>query len=263
MSDARHHDAIRAEFDAQATSWAALDQRDDPGIAWIVERIVPRKADHVLDVGAGSGLLARALAPRVRTVRAVDLTPAMLSAGRDAARRQGLTNIAFDLGAAESLPYADSAFTLVVSRFMLHHVTDPSRALREMARVCAPGKRIAIIDITAPSDPATAERYNALERLRDPTHTVALSSASLARHITDAGLELLATETRDVTMDLVTWLNFTATDPARRARITSALVMDHQRWSAPTGFRPDAAAATLTFQHEWTLCLARRVRPEA
>src|SRR5581483_2200700 len=255
-----HHDAVRAEFQAQATSWAGLDHHENADIDWVVQCIAPRRSDSVLDVGAGSGLLARALAPHVRQVRAIDLTPAMLTAGRDAARREHLTNIAFDLGAAESLPYADGSFTLVVSRFVLHHLTDVHRVLREMARVAASDHRVAIIDITAPDDPAIAERYNALERLRDPTHTIALSQADLARHIADVGLEVISTQSRDVTMNLATWLDFTATDPERRARITSALVGDHQGLSEPTGFRPEATGATLTFRHRWTLCIAS-VRP--
>jgi ubiquinone/menaquinone biosynthesis C-methylase UbiE len=84
------------------------------------------------------------------------------------------------------LPYADGAFTLVVSRFLLHHVTDPDAVVREMARVCAPGGRVAIVDITAPEDPKIAERYNAIERLRDPTHTAALSSSALASRVAGA-----------------------------------------------------------------------------
>jgi ubiquinone/menaquinone biosynthesis C-methylase UbiE len=49
---------------------------------------------------------------------------------------RGLTNLHFQLGDAEQLPFAEQTFDIVVSRYALHHSEDPQRILAEMARVC-------------------------------------------------------------------------------------------------------------------------------
>jgi ubiquinone/menaquinone biosynthesis C-methylase UbiE len=145
----------------------------------MVERLRLQPHFAVLDVAAGTGHLSRAMAPHVARVVAVDLTPEMLAEGRREAARQGLTNVVFEPGMAEHLPYDEGAFDLVVSRFALHHFAEARRPLQEMARVCRRGSRVAIIDLVSPDDPAVAATYNHLERLRDPSHTRALAAAEL------------------------------------------------------------------------------------
>src|SRR5262249_24293280 len=95
------HEAIRQEFGRQAERWS----RDeiDGNLLWAVDRFGLRPGFSVLDVAAGTGLLARAIAPRVTSVVALDLTPAMLAHGRRCAERDGIENLRFDEGAAEAL----------------------------------------------------------------------------------------------------------------------------------------------------------------
>src|SRR5881409_66687 len=111
-----HADAIRREFAKQAPSF------EDPKysfanprlLRWILDHLPYRPADVVLDVAAGTGHVARALAPHVRQVVAIDLTEAMLVAGWEEARRAGIENLLFHVGDAAALPYLDDAFDLVV-----------------------------------------------------------------------------------------------------------------------------------------------------
>ena len=66
------------------------------------------------------------------------------------AARKGIRNVAWDQGDAYHLRYADGGFSIVVTRYSLHHLLDPQAALREMVRVCAPGGRIVVVDAYAP-----------------------------------------------------------------------------------------------------------------
>jgi SAM-dependent methyltransferase len=100
----------------------------------------------------------------------------------------GLTNVEWRQGDVSSLPFEDGSFTIVVTRFSVHHFPQPAAVLREMARVCAPGGRLVVVDMYASQDPATAAEFNRLERLRDPSHMRSLTLAELKGVFGEAGL---------------------------------------------------------------------------
>jgi ubiquinone/menaquinone biosynthesis C-methylase UbiE len=87
---------------------------------------------RVLEVGCGTGLILSRLAPLARAAVGIDLSRGMLSR----AQARGLTVFQ---ALATDLPFADASFDLVCSFKVLAHVPDIDRALREMARVTAPG----------------------------------------------------------------------------------------------------------------------------
>src|SRR5947208_7622122 len=114
-----------------------MPAHSDAGIVRLIReaaRVGP--GSRVLDVACGPGLVALALAEAAGHVTGLDLTPAMLDKARQLQRRSGLANLSWDLGRADALPYPDGAFDAVVTRFSFHHLTDPAKALAEMARVC-------------------------------------------------------------------------------------------------------------------------------
>src|SRR5262249_12329331 len=91
------------------------------------------------------------------------------------------------VGDAVPLPFPDASFSVVVSRYAMHHFLEPRAVLAEMVRVCAPGGRVAVIDVFT-SSPEQAEAYNRGEKLRDPSHVQALSLAELTGLCHEAGL---------------------------------------------------------------------------
>ena len=98
--------------------------------------------DRVLDVGCGTGVLAREAAARVGPsgrVTGLDLNEGML-----AVARRLRPEIDWRQGDALDLPFAERAFDVVVSQFALMFFPDRPRALREMWRVLAPGGRLAV-----------------------------------------------------------------------------------------------------------------------
>jgi ubiquinone/menaquinone biosynthesis C-methylase UbiE len=246
------HDVIRREFGQQAAHFGeqGLTLSNQAYLRWMVEQLDLRPHFEVLDVAAGTGHLSRAIAPHVRRVVALDLTPEMLAHGQHEAEQQGLTNVVFEQGEAEHLGYANEAFDFVVTRFSLHHFADARGPVQEMARVCRRGGRVAVIDLVSPDDPVVADTYNHLERLRDPSHVRALTADELQRFVRATGLSIVHTSRRDVEVHLDRWLDLTRTSPAARATIREALIHDLQGLKT-SGMRPYMCDQELKFLHAW------------
>jgi ubiquinone/menaquinone biosynthesis C-methylase UbiE len=137
-----YHDAAARSYDAK---WAiAFDERCVRYVRERGERMLPgRRYRRVLDVGSGTGffILNLWLAGFVGEAHACDISPGMLAACADSARRVGC-DISLRTGDAEALPYEDGAFDLVIGHAFLHHLPEPEVALAEIHRVLAPGGAI-------------------------------------------------------------------------------------------------------------------------
>jgi SAM-dependent methyltransferase len=172
VSDA-HGEAILDQFTRQAVPFATAPSiRDEAALRTVIAFSACSPDDTVLDVACGPGILACAFAQVARHVTGIDLTPAMLEQARALQAAQRLTNLTWRQGDVLPLPFTDGAFTLVVSRFAFHHLLDPAAVLAQMRRVGAPGGTVMVID-SAPA-PDKADAFNAMERLRDPSHVRAL-----------------------------------------------------------------------------------------
>ena len=166
---------------ARSRDWSAL-----------IELCRPLPDDRALDVGAGPGLLSAALAPRV--ARAVALDPSRALLERAPA---GVETVE---GSGEAIPFGDGEFDLVTAVNTLHHVDDMAATLAEMVRVLAPAGRIVVQDYLADPDPAVADRWELVERLRDPDHRRLPEAGEVERLL--AGHGLRARAGADVAVDL-------------------------------------------------------------
>jgi SAM-dependent methyltransferase len=189
MTEASHQRLILDQFTRQATLFStAAPITDADALRMIVEAARPGLDDTVLDVACGGGIVVCAFGPHVRRATGIDVTPAMLEQAQRLAAEKGLTNVEWRQGDVNSLPFGDGSFTIMVTRFSVHHFADPAAVLREMARVCAPGGRVVVVDMYASADPAKAAEFNRLERLRDPSHVRSLSLDELKGVFGKAGL---------------------------------------------------------------------------
>lgn len=118
----------------------------------------PEDAKKVLDVGTGPGAVALLIAEKGFDVTGVDLSSQMLKYAMENAQRKGL-QVQFQQSDAESLPFEDNFFDVVVSRHLLWTTTDPEIVLREWFRILQPGGRLIYCDGNWYKSDNTLKRY--------------------------------------------------------------------------------------------------------
>jgi ubiquinone/menaquinone biosynthesis C-methylase UbiE len=110
------------------------------------QRVALGPDDIVLDFGAGTGLIAGAIAPFVAHIHAVDISEAMLTQLAAKPELRGKTTIHRQDLLVEPL---DVEVDLIVSAMALHHVADTPGAMRALRRHLRPGGRLALADLDA------------------------------------------------------------------------------------------------------------------
>ena len=122
-----------------------LDDAYRKNAARMVEMVVSDGA-VVLDVGAGTGLLAETCTKIASSYTGADISPHMLAKAIDKAVKGEWSNARFQYADAVNLPFDDQSFDSVISSFMLAHLKDEEKikALMEMRRVLKPGRRLGL-----------------------------------------------------------------------------------------------------------------------
>ncbi|WP_336213997.1 methyltransferase domain-containing protein [Nonomuraea sp. LPB2021202275-12-8] len=114
------------------------------------DRAALTSARTVLEVGCGTGLIARALAGRKGfggRVTAVDQSPVLVDAARRLSAAEGVDGrIDFLVGDAHALDLPGGTFDAVIAHTLISHVGDPLTVLREAARVVRPGGTVTVFD---------------------------------------------------------------------------------------------------------------------
>lgn len=115
----------------------------------VVEAIIISKLPfddqmHVMDFGAGTGLLCSHIAPMVKKITAVDISEAMLE---KLTAKPELKNKVDILCRDIIKDPIDEKFDLIMSAFAMHHVEDTNKLIQSFARHLEPGSRIALVDV--------------------------------------------------------------------------------------------------------------------
>lgn len=113
----------------------------------LVEEARIARGNKVLDVATGPGEPALSVAAVVGPegeVVGIDPVPEMVEAARRAASRLEKHNVKFEVAFADQLPFADSSFDAVISRFGVMFFPSPVDGVREMLRVLKPGRKLAL-----------------------------------------------------------------------------------------------------------------------
>ncbi|MFL5938272.1 MAG: class I SAM-dependent methyltransferase [Gaiellaceae bacterium] len=130
----------RPAYDAPNAYEALIEPRYAPIAGALVAAARPRPGDDALELGAGTGLVTKRVAGRVRSLVATDLSPAMLDVARRSVERPNAVFATADYNAP--LPFLDASFNVVLSG--LTYVQDELAPLEEIARVLRPGGRLAL-----------------------------------------------------------------------------------------------------------------------
>jgi SAM-dependent methyltransferase len=139
-ADTQARDVLRL-FEGKAVTWAAKYAPDGPLVGRLgsLSAAVSRYAqagDRVLELGCGTGELARTLAAAGLQVTGCDISPQMLRAARDHGGCARWVRLEPDW---RRLPFVSAAFDVVVAASVLEYVADPLCVLCECARVLRPG----------------------------------------------------------------------------------------------------------------------------
>lgn len=141
--------------------------------------------EQVLDVGCGTGTLALAAKRRVGasgSVHGVDAAAEMIARARTKSARSALP-VTFEVAAAQSLPFADATFDVVLCTLALHHLPEHARAgaLTEMRRVLKPAGRALIVEISHGHGLGAALNPVALLHGRETRHMLDDAAALMQR----------------------------------------------------------------------------------
>jgi SAM-dependent methyltransferase len=199
-----HERVVEAQFGPRAKAYvesAVHSQGDD------LEAIgaLAQNAELALDLGAGGGHVAYALARHARRVIASDLSSEMLAAVARTAIEKGLSNIETRQAPAEHLPFDDGTFDLVASRFSAHHWRDFEAGLREARRTLKRGGRAAFVDVHAPGQALFDTHLQAIELLRDHSHVRNYSCSQWLDALARARFGLDSCRTWRLRMDFPVW----------------------------------------------------------
>lgn len=255
----KHNRVVRREFSKQASKFGekGLTLSSQDLLDWAVSLLPLEKGFRVLDVAAGTGHLSRAIAPYVKEIIAIDITREMLRYIHEETTKANPEHISIEEGSAEHLPHETDCFDLVVSRLAIHHFEKPVIQLREMVRVCRPNHSIGIIDLLAPDDEGIAKAYNSLERLRDPSHSMALSKTQMNKLLAETGIAVEKIVTRDVEVNFQRWAQMTDIRPESIEVLQEELMKDI-RGDSKTGMRPFMENGQIKFLQVWSMIVGRK-----
>jgi SAM-dependent methyltransferase len=230
MSD--HDRALASAFDGQAAKFERAPVQSDPAaLERLVETADLPPDSLVLDAGCGPGLVSEVLLKAGHRVVGVDLSAEMIARARQRCAtyldRARFTRISlFD--AALTGP-----FDAAVSRYVLHHMTDPLAFVRRQAEVLRPGGILVLCDHTTDADPAAAEQQRDLEWRRDRTHTTNLSPGAMVDLLIRSGMDHLQHVEEPFVLDFDEW--FDRGTPADSKEKVRELLLSGP---AVRGFRP-------------------------
>ena len=203
---------------------AILQAARAEALSALLDELLPLEGDErVLDVGAGTGAFAFAVAPRVREVVAVEADEELA----ERARRDAPPNVEVVVGDGERLELEPFSFDLCGCLRVLHHTRRPEVMVAELARMTRPGGTILVADQLAPVDPLAAFELNRFERARDPSTSRLLSDGDLRALFDANGLVLRREHVVREPRDLESYLDLAGCEGFERERARSL---------APTGY---------------------------
>jgi SAM-dependent methyltransferase len=232
MSD--HDRSLARAFDGQAARFERAPVQSDPAaLARLVEFADLAESRRVFDAGCGPGLVSGAFLNAGHSVFGVDLSAEMVSRARRRCTEFGERARFEQASAFDPVVEEFAPFDAAVSRYVLHHVTDPFAFVARQVALLRPGGVLILNDHATDPDPARAAHHEMLERQRDKTHTHNLTSGGLVDLLAAAGLIDVRLAEESFTLDFDEWFD-RGTPSAPKDQVRAALLAG----PSARGFRP-------------------------
>jgi ubiquinone/menaquinone biosynthesis C-methylase UbiE len=146
-----------------------IDTRFGPVVEAVLKLADLRPGETVIDLGTGTGAVAILAATQVGTtgrIKAVDISPEMLTRAGARLRDLQITNIDLAEGSAEAIPADDRSIDAVVASLTLMYVIDRDAAAKDIARVLRPGGRFVAAVWGGPAEADIVKFQQSAGRLR-------------------------------------------------------------------------------------------------
>lgn len=137
----RKEDAVWGRF---AGVYDRFMKKDMDAYRIMIDKIIHNLApdEKVLEVAAGTGLIALGISNHVKQIDAIDFSPKMIGTAKKKAQVKGVSNIRFGVQDAYALSFPSSSFDAVIIANTLHIMPEPEKALGEIGRVLKPGGKL-------------------------------------------------------------------------------------------------------------------------
>ena len=203
---AEHDRALAEAFDNQAERFEVAPVQSNPeALASLVRFADLPPGSRVLDAGCGPGLVSESFLKAGHSVLGVDLSAEMVARARKRGMEYGDRATFIQGSIYGNIP--GDCFDAAVSRYVVHHVTDPLKFIERQCALLRPGGILIVCDHATDPEPLLADRHERLERDRDSTHTRNLTSRALADLLASAGLWRIRLEEEEFTLDFNEWFD--------------------------------------------------------
>ena len=247
----------QAQFGQQAASYAgSLVHSGGQTLEAVAEYAAMGRYPVALDLGAGAGFTAFALAELSDYVLATDIAPQMLAAAGRLAQERGVGNVGLALVEAESLPFAADSLDLISSRWAAHHFHDLPEAVRQIHRVLKPGAACILADTVAPEEEAEAIWMNRMERLRDSSHQSNLKVSQWRELLESFGFQITHRTMTRVDLEFREWVRRASTPPEGIKTLRKEYLAASEPVVAAFGIRTEGDAISFS----WDTLVLRAVK---
>lgn len=215
---------IQKQFDAHGDAYIRLPSVAEEKLLAAIVRISRVTPDErVLDVACGPGFIAMAFSGACREAVGMDVTERFLEFARAESLKRGLTNVHFEYGDVESMPFEDHSFDVAICRSAFHHFPNPEQVLSEMMRIVGRNRRLVIMDMVASEDAAQANYHHRIETLCDPTHAKALRASDFCSLFEKVGVSVAWERDGQVEYPVEQWLEHGGPSDEAAAEIRNLL----------------------------------------
>lgn len=259
MTNAQPDRSSQSQFGRLAEAYGASKTHAQAGaLASAASMLGDRRYGTAMDIGAGPGFTAFAVAGRCDRVIATDVTPEMLEQARSLRGERGAPQTELMLTAAESLPCRDGSIDLITCRTAAHHFLNVDSWLAEVNRALAPGGELILIDTVSPDDAEATTWMHDIEIWRDPSHVRNLSEAEWLDAIERAGMSVTETALSRVDLEYPDWTERAGMPEEEAARLGQALKDAPATAAQAFGITPKADGL---IEFYWPILSVKAVKP--